>query len=343
MKILCVSKKYDYGKPELGLSYEYCHFYESLKKMDLETWLFPVDEIKLKQLDVGKEFLKKFDEIRPHLVLFAGGGLDKKILKKIKEDKSTISVIWCADDHWMFYTKNKYLAWYYDWVATTDPLAIKKYYRIGYKNVIFWPQGCNTEIFKPLDLPKIYDVSFVGRPHGIRKKMIKKLKKEGINVACFGEGWPSGHISYQEMVKVFSQSKINLNFSQSSGVLWKQLALLFVHRKERKIRFNSPRRFLDNLQSFWPSLTAPQIKGRLFEIPCCGGFELTGYTPALESLYEIGKEIECFHNFKELVQKIKYYLSHDKERKAIAQAGYKRTIRDHTWEQRLINYLMPLV
>jgi len=337
MKILYVSKKYDYGKPELGLSYEYQHFYQGLLKMDggsHEILFFPVDDMKLKGLDLDKEFSRFAFEERPQFILFSAGGISRELIRKASESKDIVTALDTADDHWMFYTINRYIAFDFNWVLTTDPLAIKKYHKIGYKNVIFTPQGCNPDFFKPLNLPKIYDVSFVGRPHGIRKKMINKLRRKGIKVACFGEGWPSGHISYNDFVKVISQSKINLNFSQSSGIWWKQLALLFVHRKDRKIRLNTPRQFFDNLQAFWPSLTAPQIKGRLFEIPCCGGFELTSYTLGLEGLYEIGKEIECFRNFKELVQKIRYYLEHEEEREAIAKAGYERTLRDHTWEKR---------
>jgi len=77
-----------------------------------------------------------------------------------------------------------------------------------------------------------------------------------------------------------------------------------------------------------------QIKGRNFEVPGCGGFLLAGNVEDLESYYEIGKEVVCFDDNKDLIEKIKYYLAHGDERAAIAQRGYERTIRDHTYARR---------
>ena len=74
-----------------------------------------------------------------------------------------------------------------------------------------------------------------------------------------------------------------------------------------------------------------QIKGRNFEVPGCGGFLLTGNVEDLESYYEIGKEVVCFENSKDLVDKVGYYLAHDTERAQIARLGYERTLRDHTY------------
>ena len=48
-----------------------------------------------------------------------------------------------------------------------------------------------------------------------------------------------------------------------------------------------------------------------------------------------GQEIEVFRNLAELREKIRYYLDHDSERLAIADAGARRAQRDHTYEIRL--------
>jgi spore maturation protein CgeB len=77
-----------------------------------------------------------------------------------------------------------------------------------------------------------------------------------------------------------------------------------------------------------------QIKGRNFEIPGCGGFLLTGSADNLEEYYQDGREVVIFHDDDELIDKIHYYLAHDEERSAIAQAGYERTLREHTYVHR---------
>ena len=61
---------------------------------------------------------------------------------------------------------------------------------------------------------------------------------------------------------------------------------------------------------------------------------MTGPAEDLDSYYEFGKEMVCFHDTRDLIQKIKYYLSHEDERLAVAQAGYERTLREHTYAHR---------
>jgi spore maturation protein CgeB len=168
--------------------------------------------------------------------------------------------------------------------------------------------------------------------------MIRTLEKLGVRVHCWGGGWPAGRVSQEDMLKIFSQSKINLNFSKSAGVWWKELASLFLSRDyERKIKPVNPRYWIDNLKCLPPCIWGKQLKARNFEIPGCGGFCLTEYVEGLEHYYEIGKEIECFSTPEDAAEKIQYYLGHEKERERIAQAGFQRATRDHTWEKILKN------
>lgn len=79
-----------------------------------------------------------------------------------------------------------------------------------------------------------------------------------------------------------------------------------------------------------------QIKGRNFEIPGCGGFQLSQYAAGLEDYYHIGKEIAVFGNIDELKLQIKYYLENDAERMRICEAGYLRS-KEYTYEKRFKN------
>ena len=55
---------------------------------------------------------------------------------------------------------------------------------------------------------------------------------------------------------------------------------------------------------------------------------LAPYTKELASMYEENKEVVFYRDKSEFVQKIQYYLEHNEERNAIANAGYERVIRD---------------
>lgn len=342
MKILYAVNKYDYGEPKRGLGYEYYNFYDTLIKMNNgnnKVKHFPPDEIAIKygKERMNQKLLESVFEEELDIVFFViqKETIKKEVIKEITQKSGAITLNWFTDDHWQFNKYSKYWAFYFNWVTTTDAEAVKKYHKIGYKNVIKTQWACNHFIYKPLNLPRTYDVTFIGAAHGNRKKLIKKIKEEGIDIKCWGAGWPEGRISQEDMLRIFSQSKININFTKSSGVIWKELASIFLHRDyNRSIRINNPKYWIDNFRSVPPSIWSKQIKGRNFEIPGCGGFLLTEYVNHLEDYYKIGEEIDCFKNITELIKKIKYYLEHNEERENMAKAGYERTIREHTFEKR---------
>jgi len=55
----------------------------------------------------------------------------------------------------------------------------------------------------------------------------------------------------------------------------------------------------------------------------------------LNELFDIGKEVVAYNNVNELVELIRYYADRDSEREAIARAGQKRTITEHTYYNRM--------
>ncbi|MCD6459327.1 glycosyltransferase [bacterium] len=87
------------------------------------------------------------------------------------------------------------------------------------------------------------------------------------------------------------------------------------------------------------NITVPQIRNslshRAFEIPACKGFVISDYRPEAEAFFKLDKEIVCFKNYKDLRDKISYFLKHPKERAQIAANGYKRVTQEHTYVHRL--------
>jgi hypothetical protein len=67
-----------------------------------------------------------------------------------------------------------------------------------------------------------------------------------------------------------------------------------------------------------------QTAARSFEIPGCGTFLLAARTPQHLDCYREGKEAEFFGDPRELVQKARYFLEHDHERREIARQGRER-------------------
>lgn len=315
MRILYVAMKYDYGRPEQGLSFEHTNFFGALDRMGHEIFYF--DFLSLEQ-ELGREkmnqrLLEVADEFQADLLfccLFQEN-FGFETFRKISDSGKTITFNWFTDDHWRFDNFSNRWAPAFNFVATTAASALPKYAAMGYKTVLKTQWACNHLEYRPLQLPLDIDVSFVGLAHGIRPKLVEQIRKAGIKITTRGKGWPEGRIGQEEMIALFNRSRINLNFSNAS----KKPSLLKRIFKGAKAQVQ-------------------QIKGRNFEIPGCGGFLMTDAAENLEQYFVPGKEIVIYENTNDLIEKTRYYLAHEEERAAVARAGYERTIREHTYEKR---------
>jgi hypothetical protein len=74
---------------------------------------------------------------------------------------------------------------------------------------------------------------------------------------------------------------------------------------------------------------------RDFRVTGAGGFLLTEHVKGIEQIFEVGKEIVTYTTPQDCVEKIRYYLKHEEERNEIAEAGYQRTVRDHSFVNRM--------
>lgn len=61
---------------------------------------------------------------------------------------------------------------------------------------------------------------------------------------------------------------------------------------------------------------------RVMDVLASEGFLLTNYQPEIAEYFEDGKELVMYSDFRDMYDKIAYYLEHEEERKAIAHAGY---------------------
>ncbi len=74
---------------------------------------------------------------------------------------------------------------------------------------------------------------------------------------------------------------------------------------------------------------------RIMDIMGAGGFVLTSYCEETADLFEEDKEIVMFRTPEELVEKVEYYLAHDRERRKIAEGGYEKVMKRYTYENKM--------
>jgi spore maturation protein CgeB len=351
MLILYVAMKYDYGKPAQGFSFEHANFYDSLRHMghDLVYFDFMTLLHKRGRRRMNRRLMEVARAEKPALlfsVLF-GEQLDKNVLRQISRSGTTVTLNWFCDDHFRFEDFSRHWAPCFNWVVTTSTGAIPKYAAIGYTNVIKSQWACNPWLYRKLDLPLKYDITFVGQPHSNRPRIIRRLRQAGFDVRAWGTGWESGRLTEEQMIAVFNQSRINLNLSDSTVPV--SVPRGIIPRVARAL--NRPRAVAARC---WRALVGPpkpgsaddpdevgeplqyhrQIKGRNFEVPGCGAFLLSGRAENLDEYYDIGRELVCFEGETELLELARYYLEHEPKRAAIARAGYERTRREHTYAHR---------
>lgn len=74
---------------------------------------------------------------------------------------------------------------------------------------------------------------------------------------------------------------------------------------------------------------------RLYEATGVGSLLLTDDKQNLAEVFAPGREVVTFRDADECADLAGYYLAHDAEREAIAQAGQARTLREHTYTHRM--------
>ena len=335
MKIIYCGIRAENYDPRRKPSFEYDNFYLTLKNMPgLEVVEYPYDAI----IGTGKkEFNGRLLELvkkeKPDL-LFAfmfSDEFDPRTLDEI--NKLTVSAAWFADDHWRIWNYSRHYAPHFTWAITTWSAAPAIYSRYGITNVLRSQWACNPRLWHPVEGPRDIGVSFIGQRNSERDRIVRELRRAGVEVWARGWQWPGGRLPREEAVASLSRSKITLNLN-SPAALWRPRSLARILFRRSLDWLVPDLRFGDNLRT-WRHLAVPQIKARPFEISGCRTFLISGYADDMDKYYEDGKEMVYYDGTTaDLVRKIDHYLRHDEEREHIAQAAYERTLREHTYERR---------
>lgn len=231
---------------------------------------------------------------------FSDRQVDAQVIRAIASlDVVTLNFNW--DDAVIPYSMAS-LAQAYDYFWTTFPQAVPLYRQLG-ATPILQPAGASPRVYRPLDIEQDIDVSFVGSNYGQRRSTLSRLQEVSHNVQAYGKGFGT-FLSHDEMVSMFSRSRINLGMSLSV-----------------------PNRLY--------SEQVRHVKGRDFEVPMSGGFYLTESAPGLEELYSVGTEIVCYDGTDDLLGKAAYFLKHEDERERIREAGFRRARAEHAMERRM--------
>jgi spore maturation protein CgeB len=83
------------------------------------------------------------------------------------------------------------------------------------------------------------------------------------------------------------------------------------------------------------------LKGRIFESAQCGSLILTDGEQFIKQYFEPIVECVIFNGKEDLLNKCKFYVEHEDERKEIALRAYNRSISEYSaskWWDRLLSF-----
>lgn len=195
--------------------------------------------------------------------------------------------------------------------------------KIGYKKFSqlrsYYIKEHNYNILNISDERFNSDVSFVGHfEDDGRDQMLKSLFDNGIKLKVFGdESWKN--------------SKYYTWFTKNCGSIYQ------LNKNDYNLALNCSKICL----VFLSKRNNDTYTRRCFEIPAAGSLMLSEYTNDLDGMFKKGQEADYFFSSQDLLEKVKFYLSHEGVRKKVAIAGHERLLKDgheiHNRAQEIIN------
>ncbi|OBQ17355.1 glycosyltransferase [Anabaena sp. AL93] len=346
----------------------YRNLYEPLIEMGHEVVLFPAEEgrramqrndakaratFSHKMLDTFKR-----EHDKKHFDMFFAYLMDGMIDPGIIDDISKLGVPTCnfsCNNIHQFDLVDE-LALHFDYNLHAEKAAREKFLAIGAKP-IWWQMASNPKYFKPYNLSRTIDVSFVGANYALRARYIYHLLENGIDIHAYGPGWQWGAKTplrsitkrylflLQALIATYPEKQSRASALLSDHDFRRYLSTRFaknVHppvSDEDLIRLYSQSKiclgFLEVYDKHDPIQSVKRhLHLREFEAPMSRALYCTGYTDELTEFFEPDKEVIVYHNQEELLDKVCYYLTHPEAAEKVREAGYNRALAEHTYHAR---------
>lgn len=242
------------------------------------------------------------------LFVIKGNEIKPKAIKDIKKEYPNIKLVnFSLDDMYakhnrsIFYTKS---IKYYDLVVTTKSYNIEELPYLGVKNILFIYQAFSKDIHKPVLNSNNFkhDVLFIGYPEKYRINSILYLANNGFKIDIYGypNAWEKTNIKHKNIIN-HKNSLFGEEYSEA--ISNSKITLCFLRKINRDLHTS-----------------------RSIEIPACKGFMIAERTNEHLDLFKENEEAVYFEDDEELLEKVKYYLKNESERKNIQENGYNRAI-----------------
>ncbi|MCC3378657.1 glycosyltransferase [Paenibacillus farraposensis] len=271
-------------------------------------------------------------QLRPNLMLALDGmDLPLEQVAAVRQLGITTAV-WLTDDPYYTDMTTKIVT-HYDHVFTLEMNCIELYRQLGCSSVHYLPFGAFPTHYFPLSspVPAKHEISFTGSAYWNRIYFFNPIMPQltARNIKINGIWWDRlpDYQSYGDKIELgrwMSPNETNDLYNGSK-------IMINLHRSHQD----------DSVNNNALKLPAASPNPRTFEICACGTLQLTDTRDDLARFYKPGEEIETYNSQQELLEKIEFYLTHEKERREIALRALERTLREHTYGHR-VNQLLSI-
>jgi hypothetical protein len=220
------------------------------------------------------------------------------------------TVFQCFDDPESSAVLSKPVAAAYDLCLVGNVAEVETYRSWGVKRAEWAPMGLLPGTYDPalreediLEGRRDVDlVMLIDRLSPPRRARMDQMAQAFPDAHFYGRGWPRGLLPVGQELAMLRRARIGPNFHNSTG----------------------------------------PINLRLFQLPANGVMQICDNKRYLGAVYELDTEVVGFDTVEECVDLCRYYLAHERQRREIAAAGWRRAMRDYTevaafaWRMRLI-------
>lgn len=227
-------------------------------------------------------------------------------------------------------------------------------------NTIFLPYAANPFAFYPKPKDEIPAIGFIGTPYGTRINKLNMLTDNKVRCNLYTSSLKTTKDPSHDTIinsallhSFFNLSRFPIGRKVILGAALKKIMVNEdeLHKNEYlkilpSVSFSEMNELYSNLSlslgitelrnTFTLRKPIHKLHLRTFEIPMCGGLQISTYTDELASYFEDDKEILLYRNNDELISKAHFYLRPDNDnlRMQIKTAARLRAKNDHSWSIR---------
>ena len=222
---------------------------------------------------------------------------------------------WVSDTH-LGYDYRLAKAREFDWVFCAQQRAVDEFRRDGITVPVAWlPHAVEPEAYNPAAI-------YAATPEQLAATAtVHRMKR-----------WDTafvGHLNTPERVEfldtVFRAFPNSWFASRRTGRSFERAADVYTRAK-----------------LVWNPAVRDDLNMRVFEVLATRTCLITSAVPTLDALFTDGVHLVTYRTLDEAIEKAHYYLTHDDEREAIADAGYREVLARHTFRHRVSHMLTTM-